>query len=83
MAVYMEIRIASLVQEWLNSMPEDERPSQNQIAGMAGINPGTLSHYMQGKAQRPDPNVIAKICKVIGVDDMNMVFVVSEGGHNE
>lgn len=77
----MEIRIADLIREWLDSHPEDQRPTQAQLAVMAGVDPSTLSHYMQGKAQRPDPNIIAKLCAAIGVEDMNQVFVVVKNGN--
>lgn len=74
--VTMKFNLAERILEWREQFPEDQRPSQVEMAHMFGINPTTMTHYINGRSQRPDLEVVARICKGIGITDMNSVFEV-------
>lgn len=70
----MRLKIGDAVYQYQNSFPRDERPSLENIAKEAGINPTTLFNYIKGETQRPDLDLIGKLCVYIGIDNVGDIF---------
>ncbi|MEM6281625.1 MAG: helix-turn-helix transcriptional regulator [Chloroflexota bacterium] len=70
----IKVKIREVIEAYQETFPPEERPTQLQIAVGAGISPTTLSSYMTGKVKRTELAVVAKLCKYLGIRDMNDLF---------
>lgn len=70
----IKVKLREIIDNYQAQFAPEDRPSQLKIAVEAGVSPTTLSHYTTGKVQRPDFEVVAKLCKYLGVRDMNELF---------
>jgi transcriptional regulator with XRE-family HTH domain len=74
----LDTRLRELVEEFQrnNRRPDGTKPSQAEIAVNAGVNPSTLSRYMDGKTESYNREVMEKLAKYLGVKNVNELFVL-------
>ncbi|MEM6285282.1 MAG: helix-turn-helix transcriptional regulator [Chloroflexota bacterium] len=70
----IKVKVREAIDRYQDQFPDDERPTQLQIAVGAGISPVTLSRYTTGKIERPELTVVARLCDYLGIRDMNELF---------
>lgn len=69
--------LANLLREYLEAHPD---MSQYDFSKLADVNPNTVSRYLNADLQQPNLETVSRLCKAIGMKDMNQVFLVEEDG---
>jgi len=70
----IRLKLREAMQQYRRDFEGGKRPTQAQIAVGAGIDPATLSRYLNNRVERTDLAVVAKLCKYLGIQDMNDIF---------
>lgn len=76
--IVMRLKVKEAVRLYRNQFPKDIRPTQGQVAAAAGIDAGVLSNYVTGKIQRPDMEIISRLCTLLDITDANEIFELVE-----
>lgn len=67
--------LAHLLRAYLQEHPD---MSQYDFSKLADVNPNTVSRYLNDDLQQPNLETVSRLCEVIGIRDMNQVFLVIE-----
>jgi len=70
----IHFKVREAVERYRNQFPPEEQPTQAKIAHDCGVSLVTLSRYINGRVDRPDLHMVAKLCVYLGIEDMNDIF---------